>query len=225
MKMKKVKRIGGFVGTGRVLDIGCGDGELLVQFKKVGWRCYGVEPFQDAYEKAHAMLGEQIYNAELSDCRFPDSYFDCVVLNHVLEHVYDLHETMREVTRILAPWGILYICVPNAGGKQLRVFGLDSAGLDLPRHVYHFSPETLARLLGQYGYNTISLAFPLFYDWVSSLWLSISNSLIRKRVLTSLLLGAPIFLVSLTLLVLDASWRGSIELLACQGVKPNGLPK
>jgi 2-polyprenyl-3-methyl-5-hydroxy-6-metoxy-1,4-benzoquinol methylase len=138
----------------RILDIGCGRGNLLKTLKGMGCDCYGVErmefPISDYSQDIH------IYKEKLEDIIFAERFFDAVVIWHVLEHLDNPIQIVQEAVRILRPGGILAVAVPNFGSFQARIFRGSWFHLDLPRHRYHFTSETLLRCLSKNGFRTIS---------------------------------------------------------------------
>ena len=145
-------------GEGRVLDVGCGGGSYLYRLKSWGWNSYGVEPSAVGAAQAHS-LGLNVHHGQIEDARFPDSLFDVIRLNHVLEHLTDPHGTMREIGRILKPEGIVYITVPNARSLNFWLFGENWYGLDIPRHVVSYSPEALKFLCDGTGFEIVRMRF------------------------------------------------------------------
>jgi len=100
--------------------------------------------------------------------------FDVVTAFHVLEHVPDPVAMIQRMLGWLAPDGLLIVEVPNAGGLGARIFGKAWSGLELPRHLSHFSPETLTRAVEQAGGRVTWCwhgAKPRYYLWSLSFWL------------------------------------------------------
>jgi predicted SAM-dependent methyltransferase len=81
-----------------------------------------------------------------------------VVCYHVLEHLPDPIGTLTEIRRILRPSGLLLIAVPNIGGLIARICKEHWLGVDVPRHLFHFSPETLKIALSRTGFDEQSLS-------------------------------------------------------------------
>lgn len=133
----------------RVLDIGCGTGELLEQVRKSGNpNVLGIEPSIQAARVARENRGLDVRTGTLEQCALPDASIDTVLISHVLEHLPSPRVTLREVDRILRPGGAVVIWVPNAASVPAKVLGRYWMGWDVPRHLYAFTPGSLHRLIG-----------------------------------------------------------------------------
>lgn len=141
--------------TPRVLDIGCGRGALLQAFEHFGCRCTGVE--HDGIPIDNIGANIDFHKGDLRQIGLPQEHFDIVVIWHVLEHLQNPLDTLRQVFELLRPNGLLALAVPNFGSFQSRLFRQHWFHLDLPRHIHHFSPETLSRCLEDVGFLIISL--------------------------------------------------------------------
>ena len=93
---------------------------------------------------------------DLAEAAYPSSYFDQVLIWHVLEHLQQPRETLEEVRRILRPGGRLVVAVPNLASRQAVWSGAAWFHLDLPRHLHHFPLAALRRLLDETGFEPIS---------------------------------------------------------------------
>jgi len=132
-----------FKSGGALLDLGCSSGSFLKAMKAPDWRLFGIEMSADAAQKAHTCSGGQIFNGDLLDADFPDESFDVVTCFDVLEHVYQPRKVMERIWCWLKPGGILYLAVPNIDSAAVKFFGSYWYGMELPRHLTHFSPESL----------------------------------------------------------------------------------
>lgn len=132
---------------GRSLDVGCGSGWLVERCKQEGWEAFGIEPGHEAAERARRFTGRPVYEGTLPGVDLPESSFDAVTFWHVLEHVPSPLQTLRAAARLLRPGGALLVVVPNYASIERRITGERWFGLDLPRHLYHFEPESLRKLL------------------------------------------------------------------------------
>ena len=128
---------------GKVLDVGCGNGWLLKKLKEEGWETYGVDVDSLAIKQAKK-LGLIVFAGELHEAELPKDYFDVIIMKHSLEHVHNVLQVLKETHRILKPDGTLIIEVPNIKSTQAKIFRKHWKELDIPRHLYHFSPYTLA---------------------------------------------------------------------------------
>lgn len=141
-----------WVPGGRLLDVGAGCGTNTASYASLGWSTVGVE-----YSVAAAAVGRSagldIREGTLADQRFSPASFDGVLVNHVLEHVENPRATLLEFARILRPGGWLVIRLPNVDAWGSWVAGPDLVQWSVPRHLVHFSPQTLAAMLRSCGFS------------------------------------------------------------------------
>jgi len=135
-----------FVEGGRLLDIGCGNGTELYKLKRMGWDVYGVDIDAEASERARAK-GLSVFTGELSRANYPDRFFHVVRMSFVLEHLPNPKEVLLEVSRILMPQGRIYVSVQNARSLNYWLFRKWWYSLDVPRHLFSFTPDTIQKLL------------------------------------------------------------------------------
>ncbi len=147
---------------GIILDIGCGTGAFLHTMKMAGWGSTGLEPDAIARNKAaelynlHPESPEQLFTLK-------ESSFNAITMWHVLEHVHDLHGYMKQLHKILAASGRLFIAVPNYTSYEATVYQQNWASWDVPRHLYHFSPQAMKALLQQHGF-VLQATRPMWFD-------------------------------------------------------------
>jgi SAM-dependent methyltransferase len=132
---------------------GCGDGAFLQSLKSRGWDVYGTETSAAGCAIARAK-GISVHEGELATADFPDGVFDVITLWHVLEHLPDPVVELKRIRRMLKDDGTLVVEVPNSDSPTLRFCGGQWYALDVPRHLQHFSPSTLQRLLDSTGFRT-----------------------------------------------------------------------
>lgn len=148
--------------SGTILDYGCGTGSFLKEMKSVGWRVTGIEPDGRARQKAIDQTGATIEVPSFLK-QIESGSTDAISMWHVLEHVHDLHQTIREFLRILKTDGVLIVAVPNHRSFDAIHYKDYWAAYDVPRHLYHFSPETMEKLMGMHGLSIVN-TLPMWYD-------------------------------------------------------------
>ncbi len=143
--------------SGALLDLGCSSGSFLEFMRSESWELYGLEMSAEAARAAEARSGAQVYAGDILDTCFPREYFDVITCFDVLEHLYEPRQVMARVTEWLKPGGIFYVLVPNVDSAEARVFGSYWHGLELPRHLFHYSPASLKFLAESAGLQAVSL--------------------------------------------------------------------
>ena len=134
-----------------ILEIGCATGELLNFFHRSKAipldHLAGVEP-----DAASAAYAREVFGLSVSPF-LQDGYpkkFDRLVLWHTLEHIHALHETLQGAASLLEPNGVLVLALPNPAGSGANSYRENWIAWDAPRHLFHFTPGTLERLLEQH---------------------------------------------------------------------------
>lgn len=160
-KRKLVERACG-KAAGHLLDIGCGTGAFLHTMQEAGWTVKGLEPDGGAREKAASLYGLSVDPIDGLFALAPGSY-DVITLWHVLEHVHDLRAYADHFRGLLKPGGTLIIAVPNYTSLDAAHYGSAWAAYDVPRHLYHFSPQSMEALLKPTGLSVVRLK-PMWFD-------------------------------------------------------------
>jgi SAM-dependent methyltransferase len=140
--------------TGRLLDLGCGAGDLLQAARKHGWNAQGVDVSSHATKHVRE-LGFEVFEGELKDAGFPAAQFDVVSAAELLEHIFDPRAVVQEVARILRPGGLFWLTTPHARGLSARVLGLKWRCIWPPEHLQLFSEGGLKALLRDAGFSKI----------------------------------------------------------------------
>ncbi len=173
---------------GRLLDIGAGTGAFAAYMKQHEWEVTGLEPDETARERADAL-----YNLRLLPAgqlySLPADSFDAITLWHVLEHVHALHPYLDQLKKLLRKGGRIFIAVPNYTSYDAEVYKSYWAAYDVPRHLYHFSPDAMERLLEQHGLY-LQATQPMWFDsfYISMLSEKYKNG--RGNVLKAAVTGA-----------------------------------
>lgn len=146
-----------FKTGGKLLDIGCGKGEFLFEMKNKGWETYGIELSEVSATYAKEKFGLNIFRGTLEEASYPDKFFDGITLHQVLEHLPDPTLTLLEVRRIIKDKGLIAISVPDASSLDSLIFKENWYPWEVPRHFYHFSPETINLLLEKTGFEVLRI--------------------------------------------------------------------
>ncbi len=140
--------------VGMLLDIGSGTGTFLHTMEKAGWSVVGLEPDEAARKVAIKKYNCDIYPSD-ELFRLPEATYSVVTMWHVLEHVHALDEYVARMKGLLAPQGKLIVAVPNYTSKDCSIYGANWAAYDVPRHLYHFSPQSMRFLMKRHGLKVV----------------------------------------------------------------------
>ena len=135
---------------GRLLEIGCGNGQTLAGMRDMGWDVEGVDVDPVALELARNR-GLTVHNGRLTDLNFGAELYDAVCMHHVIEHLHDPSGMVAECERILKPGGRLVIITPNTHCLSLSIFKKDWYPLDPPRHIFLYNLKNLKTFFEQAG--------------------------------------------------------------------------
>lgn len=145
-----------------MLEVGAGTGRIVGAMQELGWEAWAIEPDASAaatirsYGRAHPVLAERAEQVEL-----PDDSFDEIILFHAIEHLHDPVGVMRTARAWLRPGGRVRLWLPNFDSVERRLFGRAWNGLDVPRHLHHFSRETITAMLEACGFRVERIAVQL----------------------------------------------------------------
>ena len=185
--VSKINLIKNYVRNGSILDLGCGTGEFLFKCKEIGWETTGIEPSEIARNQAITNLDLNV-KKETELTRFKNNSFDIITLWHVLEHVEDLNDIIKNLYRILKPNGVIFIAVPNLNSYDAKYYKNFWAAYDVPIHLWHFSKKTISLIFNK-NKLTLVKTKPLVFDsfYVSILSEQYKNN--KPRYLTAFLIG------------------------------------
>lgn len=141
---------------GGLLEIGCNVGNFLRYMREQGWDVYGVEPSRRAADYARENHGLEVFNGPVEEFE-TDLRFDVVVLHHVLEHMPDPNAILEKVATLLAADGLAVIDVPHGRSLGCRLARGDPYAFKVPYHLYHYTPQTLTRLIRRHGLSPVEL--------------------------------------------------------------------
>lgn len=142
----------------RVIDLGCGPGYLLWELQRNGFQCLGIDfnPDMIRVAREHFHVNAEVRTVE--DLISYNSKFDLALLLHVLEHVEDPMNLLRNIRQILSPNGVLVVDVPNPNYSRLRYIRLKSGlspGDYPPHHLTFWSTRAISNALEISDYSVL----------------------------------------------------------------------
>lgn len=146
-----------FKQGGALLDLGCSSGGFLGALPPKVWKLYGIEMSAECARRAEARTGAKVFVGNVPEASYPANFFDAITCFDVLEHVYEPGRVMAKAREWLKPGGIFYIQVPNIASAEAKLFRSYWQGLEMPRHLFHFTPRSLATLASSAELTTLSL--------------------------------------------------------------------
>lgn len=153
-------------GQGRLLDFGCGGGDFLLRMHDQGWKVTALDFSEKVIGKLRQEFGLNGRVGTLPNADLANESFDVVTMWASLEHVHEPLAVLKDVRRILAPGGRLYIQVPNIDSWDVRLFGKHSHLLELPRHLVHFNSRTLRKMLVAAGFEARTVRTQSHPSWI-----------------------------------------------------------
>ena len=133
---------------GTLLDVGCGDGTFLLAMQEQGWKVAGTELNPARARELGLRVAERLEDAEQLGAPF-----GLITLWHSLEHLPRPRAALTQLSSLLAPDGVLLLAVPNSDGLHAQLFGPHWLHLDVPRHLFHFGPRSVQKLLMATGFE------------------------------------------------------------------------
>lgn len=160
-RRKHLRRIARYSSGKRLLDIGCGTGVFVKSAVEAGYAASGVD-----MSPASIACGKKLWQLDLECVTVADftarpenrGRFDVITMFSVLEHIADPHGVLVEVRTMLADGGLLAVEVPNFASIQSRLFGVRWFNLDVPRHLFHYSPAGLEGLIRSAGFDILAVS-------------------------------------------------------------------
>ncbi|NQT49987.1 class I SAM-dependent methyltransferase [Candidatus Kuenenbacteria bacterium] len=172
---KRIKFYKTLIGKeAKILDIGCGDGHYMDHLKqKTGWQITGIE-FKKEIAAIGQEKGREILTGTFENLDFPDTHFDLIIMNHLIEHVPDPVALLAKARRKLKPGGYIIGELPNVDSWDYYCFGKHWGGLHVPRHLFNFTPIALRKTTIKAGFDNCKVS----HDLNTSHWaLSLQNLL------------------------------------------------
>lgn len=141
---------------GKMLDVGCGNGDTVFYAKQIGWQAKGIELDPVAVNAAKSR-GLDIVEGTYENLSDYSNEYDCVVCSHVLEHVYDPVKMLQLLSETLKSNGVLILSLPNASSHLRQQFGAYWRGMEAPRHIAIPTVEKIREVLVQLKFKKIHI--------------------------------------------------------------------
>ena len=149
-----LERIERFTERGVILDLGCWVGFLLAVARERGWDALGVEPSEFASSYARDRLGLEVIRDDLFEADLGGRRFQAVVMGDVIEHLPRPADALDRMAEMVAPGGVAYLALPNAGSRLARRMGARWWSV-IPTHVQYFTRSSLFTLLRRRGWEPL----------------------------------------------------------------------
>jgi SAM-dependent methyltransferase len=188
IQVQRRRRVERYVRPGQLLDIGSGDGSFVHHMARHGWDATGIDPSPAALQFAgHCRSGGRFLQGSLEDYAGSAGSLDLITMWQVLEHIGQPRQALRRCHDLLRPGGLLVASVPNIEGWSSRLTGERWWGLDVPRHLVHYSPVTLSRAVERSGLRVVRIRHrSLQYDPYALLHSSLDWVFTRRHFLSAL---------------------------------------
>lgn len=203
----------------KIIDIGCGR-QLFLKILQEKYNCEttGLDFDKSTIDYCRNILGINALQGGSSLLPELNKKFDLITMWHYLEHEYDPLAALRFASDALSNEGRLIIEVPNANSLENKIFGKKSYLYDIPRHLYHFSEESLNILLEKAGLEIIQISYPtLSGGYVGSLQNILFKGKIYKNLKDNIYIFFLLTLLSIPLEIFSSKTKqGSIMNIACR---------
>jgi len=157
--------------AGRILEIGCGQGQFISQFEVQDWQRFVIEP----YAKTQNLKSIKVFKTKLEKAKLVANYFDIITMWHVLEHLDRPKEGLKKIYQALKPTGVLILSTPNSDSLGARLTGKNWFHFDWRHHHQLFNEKQLRKLFSQAGFKLLNTKY-LTWEYPFDLY----HSLVRK---------------------------------------------
>lgn len=154
-----------YLKNGVIVDYGAGTGYFARAMQRKGWKVTAIEKSEAARNMSKEDFGFEMY-PETALNSIESGSIDIITLWHVLEHVQHADDLWDKMYDLLDVTGIAVIALPNKLSYDATHYGKDWAAYDVPRHLWHFTPATIAAMGRKHGFileKMITMPFDGFY--------------------------------------------------------------
>jgi 2-polyprenyl-3-methyl-5-hydroxy-6-metoxy-1,4-benzoquinol methylase len=133
--------------NGNLLEIGCSTGVRLKRLQDYGWNTQGVEMSERASHLAKKENGLNVVTGSIDDFDFKPESFDVIIMDMVLEHLYNPLSVIEKISNWLKKDGELIFSIPYFHGTEFKIFKQHTYTLHLPNHIVFFNKKSLRAIL------------------------------------------------------------------------------
>lgn len=167
---------------GKILDLGCGTGDILILLKSLGWDVYGIDINKEAIKTARSRGLKNVQVGTYEDVNvYPDRYFDAIRLYHVIEHLDNPFLCLKLLHKKVKVGGKIFLATPNFDSPLRKLFGRYWAHIDAPRHLFLFTPRTLGRSAENSSLSVESIEHNCTHGLITSLNYIVDELLKRRN--------------------------------------------
>lgn len=172
-KSNKISNLNGL----KVLEIGCGRGDLLSAFKRFNPNISltGIDHSAEAIKQVKA-LGFEAYHGDICKIDLGGQKFDLIICQQLIEHLSDPPALLECINSWLLPTGALILETPGSGSIDRKIFKGCWGGYHIPRHMFLFNEQSIKVMLNKYGFEITDI----FYDFCLAFWVWSLHNLIVK---------------------------------------------
>lgn len=140
------------IEIGQMLEIGCSTGSYMELAKSKGWHVEGIE-FSNESARIARDKGFKVHIGSVETAPTPKNRYDIIVAWMVMEHFHEPHLVLNKIKEWINPDGYFVFLVPNANSISRKLFKQFAYDIELPRHLFHYTPESLNLLLKNCGWQ------------------------------------------------------------------------
>lgn len=153
-------------GQARLLDFGCGGGSYLLRMRNQGWNVVGVDASRSTCDKLKKEEGLTVHYGTFPHPDLKPRSFEVVTMWHSLEHVTDPVAVLKFARDLLVDGGRLIVAVPCWTSANFERYLGDWFALDMPKHLFHFTPESLRKAIEKAGFEVNSVERLNHTEWL-----------------------------------------------------------
>lgn len=170
-----------------LLDVGAGVGHFVRSAERRNWKASGIEISAKARSVANSKHPNSVFPLSHTKNLSKNSQ-TIITLWHVLEHIPNLDEQVQELKRLLHQKGRLIVAVPNYKSFDAKYFGSFWAAYDVPRHLWHFSRQSMTSFFEDH-HMVVESVHPMWLDSFYVSLLSTKNKSGKMKILKGLWIG------------------------------------